>query len=103
MTRARSPDREKARLMWLRSGKTLKLKEIAEKLSKPVDTISRWKREDHWGDKKSTKNQTKKKDQRGAPLGNQNAAGMVLLLVILIGLSMAVILKCIGILLAKRN
>ena len=30
MTRARSPDREKARLMWLRSGKTLKLKEIAE-------------------------------------------------------------------------
>lgn len=75
MTRARKPDREKARLMWLRSGKTLKLKEIAEKLSKPVDTISRWKREDHWGDKKSTKNQTKKKDQRGAPLGNQNAAG----------------------------
>ena len=50
MTRARSPDREKARLMWLRSGKTLKLKEIAEKLSKPVDTISRWKREDLWGD-----------------------------------------------------
>lgn len=32
MTRARSPDREKARLMWLQSGKTLKLKEIAEKL-----------------------------------------------------------------------
>ena len=100
MTRARSPDREKARLMWLRSGKTLKLKEIAEKLSKPVDTISRWKREDHWGDKKSTKNQTKKKDHLSAI---KMLPGMVLLLVILIGLSMAVILKCIGILLAKRN
>lgn len=61
--------------MWLQSGKTLKLKEIAEKLEKPVDTISRWKREDRWGDKKSTKKQTIKKDQRGAPLGNQNAVG----------------------------
>lgn len=103
MTRARSPDREKARLMWLRSGKTLKLKEIAEKLSKPVDTISRWKREDHWGDKKSTKNQTKRRTSEEHLSAIKMLPGMVLLLVILIGLSMAVILKCIGILLAKRN
>mgnify|MGYP000343841771 CR=1 FL=1 len=39
MTRARSPDREKARLMWLRSGKTLKLKEIAEKLGWKINRV----------------------------------------------------------------
>ena len=48
MPRARNPAREKAREMWLASGKTAKLKDIARKLNLPEVRIRKWKCEDKW-------------------------------------------------------
>ena len=90
MPRARDPAREKAREMWEASGRTLKLREIAETLRVPEKTISGWKAKDGWDKKnerstpkkeRSTPNDTPKRKrgaqpghppQGGAPRGNAN-------------------------------
>lgn len=58
--------------MWLKAqqdGKDIKLKDIAQKLGEPENTIRKWKCTDKWEEKK---NVPKKK---GAPKGNKNAKG----------------------------
>ena len=83
MPRARSPDRDRAKQLWLESGKKRMLKEIAAELGVSETQVRKWKSQDRWdGDGKGTLpkesakgkgNVTKK--PRGAPKGNQNAVG----------------------------
>lgn len=83
MPRARSPDRDRAKQLWLESGKKRMLKEIAAELGVSETQVRKWKIQDRWdGDGKGTLpkesakgkgNVTKK--PRGAPKGNQNAVG----------------------------
>lgn len=79
MPRAKSPEREAAYSMWLESGKTMKLRDIAAKLNIPEKTVSGWKSKDGWDKKneRSTPNKERStpKRKRGAPPGNKNAAG----------------------------
>ncbi|WP_084165449.1 phage terminase small subunit [Paenibacillus massiliensis] len=78
MARERSPERDKAKLMWLESGGTMKLKDIAAALSVGETQVRKWKSQDKWADdlnsnvtNESNSNVTK----RGAPKGNKNAIG----------------------------
>ncbi|WFB57608.1 phage terminase small subunit-related protein [Paenibacillus sp. BR1-192] len=87
MARERSPERDKARQMWLESGGTMKLKDIAAALSVPESRVRKWKAVDRWQDelngsaegasKGSVSNGTNGSvpKSRGAPKGNRNAAG----------------------------
>ncbi|WP_366294401.1 phage terminase small subunit-related protein [Paenibacillus sp. AN1007] len=87
MARERSPERDKAKLMWLESGGQMKLKDIAAALSVPESRIRKWKSMDRWEDelngsvlgdsKGSAPNGTNGSapKSRGAPKGNKNAVG----------------------------
>lgn len=70
MARERSPNRDRAKEMWLDSGGKIKLKDIAAALGIGETQIRKWKSVDRWNDSKS--NVTKR---RGAPKGNKNAVG----------------------------
>lgn len=91
MARPRNPNREKAKEIWLQSGKKKPLKEIAAELGELETSIRKWKCQDGW-DKgtgkgnvtKSKRNITKQKPKLsstgnnivnlgGAPENNRNA------------------------------
>lgn len=74
MARPRSPQRSKAQKMYLRSGKTLKNKVIAERLGVSPSLVAKWKCVDGWGKPPLTEKPLTK-GKRGAPFGNQNAIG----------------------------
>lgn len=82
MPRERSPDRDKAKQMWLESGGTMKLKDIAAALSVGETQIRKWKSLDKW-DAKLKGNVTNEANdlkgnvtnRGGAPKGNKNAVG----------------------------
>jgi uncharacterized protein YjcR len=80
VARARSPNRDKAKRMWLDSGGTMKLKDIAAELGVSDSQIRKWKNEDGWDAElnrnvtNSNSNVTKQK-RSGAPKGNKNAVG----------------------------
>lgn len=69
MTRARSPAREQALKIWLKSQKQLKPHEIADQLGITPEIIRKWKSLDKWDEIPL------KPKRRGAPEGNQNAVG----------------------------
>lgn len=48
MARPRSPNRDKAKLLWLESGKKRLLKDIAEELLVSEEQIRKWKNQDKW-------------------------------------------------------
>ncbi len=83
MPRVRSPDRDRAKQLWLESGKKRMLKEIAAELGVSETQVRKWKSQDRWdGDRKVTlpKESVKGKGNvtkrpRGAPKGNRNAVG----------------------------
>lgn len=78
MARERSPDRDKAKQMWLESGGTMKLKDIAAALSVGETQVRKWKSQDKWdADLNSNVTNEIKSNvtKRGAPKGNRNAAG----------------------------
>ncbi|WKL00893.1 phage terminase small subunit-related protein [Paenibacillus amylolyticus] len=87
MARERSPERDKAKLMWLESGGKMMLKDIATALSIPESRVRKWKSMDRWEDelngsaegslKGSVPNGTNGSvpKSRGAPKGNKNASG----------------------------
>ncbi|WP_145153097.1 phage terminase small subunit [Paenibacillus xylanexedens] len=87
MARERSPERDKAKLMWLESGGKMMLKDIAATLSVPESRIRKWKSMDRWEDelngsadgslKGNAPNGTNGSvpKSRGAPRGNKNASG----------------------------
>ncbi|QTH44949.1 terminase [Cohnella sp. LGH] len=79
MAKERSPNRDKAKLMWLESGGKMLLKDIAAALSLGETQIRKWKSQDKWVadlnsnvTNESNSNVTKRK---GAPKGNKNAVG----------------------------
>ncbi|MFB0841797.1 phage terminase small subunit [Paenibacillus oleatilyticus] len=82
MARERSPNREKAEKMWLESGGTMKLKDIAAALSVGETQIRKWKSLDKWdaklkGNVTNETNESKGNvtNRGGAPKGNKNAVG----------------------------
>lgn len=75
LPRQRSPNRDKAFEIWLASGKTILLKDIASQLGVGESQIRKWKNQDQWEKvtlPKAKSNVTKKV---GAPKGNKNAVG----------------------------
>ncbi|MGG1878914.1 phage terminase small subunit [Paenibacillus cisolokensis] len=87
MARRRSPERDKAKQMWLESGGTMKLKDIAAALSIPESRVRKWKAVDRWQDELNGSAEAHSKGSapngangsvpksRGAPRGNTNAVG----------------------------
>ncbi|MFF2909996.1 phage terminase small subunit [Paenibacillus sp. NPDC057934] len=78
MARERSPERDKARRMWLESGGTMKLVDIAAALSIGETQVRKWKSQDKWAAelKSNVTNDSKGNvTNRGAPKGNKNAVG----------------------------
>lgn len=79
----RSPERDKAFELWMSSGCTAKMKDIAVQLGVSDSKVRKWKTLDKWNEKvveRSTQSSgalhlEKKKKSGGAPKGNQNAKG----------------------------
>lgn len=84
--------RERARLIYLRSGKKKTLHQIADELGVPLPNVKNWKRRDKWDgegagkkeskkdskkneseSEKESKNESPKKRKRGGQPGNKNA------------------------------
>lgn len=72
MARARSPERGKAREIWLDSGGKLTAKEVAEKAGAKPEQVRKWKSLDKW---KAALEEQNSKRRRGGQPGNKNAAG----------------------------
>lgn len=68
MARERSTNRLAAQKLWLKSGRQLKLVDIAEDLGVSDSLVRKWKFLDKWDDIPTRR-------PRGAPKGNQNAIG----------------------------
>lgn len=83
MARARSPNRDKAKALWLQSGKKRLLKDIAAELGVSETQVRKWKNQDAWEGKKAKGTLPKENasdkgnvtKRRGAPKGNKNAVG----------------------------
>lgn len=79
MARPRGPNRDKAKELWLSSGKKRLLKDIAAELGEPESKIRKWKSIDKWDSSSSGAKQNNSKGnaplKRGAPKGNKNAVG----------------------------
>ena len=75
MARPRSPGRDKARQLWLDSGKSRLLKSIAEELQVSEEQVRKWKNQDKW-DKVTLLNENGNVTKyKGAQPGNKNASG----------------------------
>ena len=90
MPRARSPNRDKAFELWLKSGKNRTLKEIAQELGVSENQVRKWKNQDNWENREALPNVTisngnnaqtngnvtnqskPAKRKRGGQKGNQN-------------------------------
>ncbi len=81
MARARNPNREKAKQVWLNSGGTKKLKEIAKEIGCSDSQIRKWKSQDKWENElkgnvpNGNSNVTNEKKRYQSAKGNQNAKG----------------------------
>ncbi len=79
MARPRSPSRDKAKQLWLESGKSRLLKDIAEELQVSEEQVRKWKNQDKWdkvtlpnGNSNVTKHKHIKKDEEIAIAGEVN-------------------------------
>lgn len=72
MAKTKSSERKKACKLYIKSGRTLKNKEIASKLGVSASLIAKWKSQDKW-DIESLPKEPSKSNKRGAPKGNKNA------------------------------
>ncbi|MDQ6418685.1 phage terminase small subunit [Paenibacillus sp. LHD-117] len=68
VARPRSTNRSAALKLWMKSGRTMKLSDIAEELGVSDVMIRKWKFTDKW-------DEIPDKRPRGAPKGNKNAVG----------------------------
>lgn len=81
MARARNPNRDKAREIWLASNGTKKLKDIAEELGCSDSQIRKWKSQDNWDSEiksnasKGNSNVTNETERYQSAKGNDNAKG----------------------------
>ncbi len=78
--KTRSPEREKAYKLYIKSNKTARNKEIAEKLGVSASLVAKWKSQDKWNSEDLPKEKVKSKSngktkggKPGAPYGNCNA------------------------------
>ncbi len=75
MARPRSPSRDKAKQLWLESGKSRLLKDIGEELQVSEEQVRKWKNQDKW-DKVTLLNENGNVTKyKGAQPGNKNASG----------------------------
>lgn len=75
MARPRSPSRDKAKQLWLESGKNRLLKDIAEELQVSEEQVRKWKNQDKW-DKVTLPNANGNVTKyKGAQPNNKNASG----------------------------
>lgn len=72
MARDRSPERDKARQIWLDSGGTMTAREVAEKVGAKPEQVRKWKSLDDWNAALEAQKPPRK---RGGQPGNKNAAG----------------------------
>ena len=72
MARDRSPERDKARQIWLDSGGTMTAREVAEKVGAKPEQVRKWKSLDNWNAALEAQKPPRK---RGGQPGNKNAAG----------------------------
>lgn len=75
MARPRSPNRDKAKEIWLKSGKKCRLKDITAKLGVSEQQIRKWKNIDEWDKVTLLKENGNVTKHKGAPVGNKNALG----------------------------
>lgn len=75
MARPRSPGRDKARQLWLESGKSRLLKSIAEELQISEEQVRKWKNQDKWDLVTLPNGNGNVTKQKGAQPGNKNASG----------------------------
>jgi uncharacterized protein YjcR len=78
MARERSPERDKAKQMWVESNGMMKLKDIAAALFVGENKVRKWKSVDRWEEelKGSVSSESNGNvPHRGAPKGNRNAVG----------------------------
>ncbi|NGP58162.1 hypothetical protein FLT15_07085 [Paenibacillus thiaminolyticus] len=80
MARARSPNRDIAREIWLGSGGDMKLKDVAAELGLTESQVRKWKSLDKWdddlkGNAPFGNSNVTNKGKPGAPKGNKNALG----------------------------
>lgn len=72
MARERSPERDKARQIWLDSGGEKPPKQVAEEAGATPEQVRKWKSLNHWQAALDAQQPPRK---RGGQPGNQNAAG----------------------------
>lgn len=75
MARPRSPNRDKAYQLWLESGKTRQLKEIAAELGVSEEQVRKWKNKDKWDKVTLPNSKGNVTKQKGGQPGNKNAVG----------------------------
>lgn len=81
MARARNPNRDKAREIWIASNGTKKLKDIAEELGCSDSQIRKWKSQDNWESEiksnapNDNSNVTNETERYQSAKGNNNAKG----------------------------
>ncbi|WP_068791854.1 phage terminase small subunit [Brevibacillus laterosporus] len=78
MTKARSPNRDKALELWLESGGNISNRELADQLGEKEKTISNWKSRDKWNvvlQSGQCSTTMKSESNAGAPERNKNAVG----------------------------
>lgn len=81
MARARNPNRDRARKIWIASNGTKKLKDIAEELGCSDSQIRKWKSQDNWESEiksnapNDNSNVTNETERYQSAKGNNNAKG----------------------------
>ncbi|MEK4452313.1 MULTISPECIES: phage terminase small subunit [unclassified Paenibacillus] len=74
MARARDPNRDQAKQIWLDHGGNITNRQIAEHLSVDEKKVAVWKQRDKWNVVQQTSDSVVQQ-KRGAPKGNKNAVG----------------------------
>lgn len=74
MARARDPNRDQAKQIWLDHGGNITNRQIAEQLGIDEKKIAVWKQRDKWNVVQQS-DETVVQQKRGAPKGNKNAVG----------------------------
>ncbi|KUP22401.1 phage terminase small subunit [Paenibacillus sp. DMB5] len=74
MARARDPNRDQAKQIWLDHGGNITNRQIAEQLNVDEKKVAVWKQRDRWNVVQQS-SETVVQQKRGAPKGNKNAVG----------------------------
>lgn len=75
MPRQRSPKRDLAYRLWLKSDKKRKLKDIAAELEVSESQVRKWKNQDNWKGNATNKAKGNVTKRKGGQPGNKNAVG----------------------------